>query len=68
MLDFVIANVRVEVSDWSSQMRIDSTIGLHVNYFNIKNSHWEPIVEPWQCIFNVKNNYTRKCIDDLYYR
>lgn len=25
----------------------------HVNYFNLKVSHWEPLVDPWEFVVNV---------------
>lgn len=28
-------------------------VSLQVNFFNIKNSHWEPVIEPWDFVFNV---------------
>jgi vacuolar protein sorting-associated protein 13A/C len=34
-------------------IQVDLNVSLNVNFFNIKNSHWEPIVEPWKFSFNV---------------
>ncbi|OAJ41917.1 hypothetical protein BDEG_25446 [Batrachochytrium dendrobatidis JEL423] len=48
ILDLVFDKFIVEVADWSSQIRFDTTLSLHANYFNLKNSHWEPFVEQWQ--------------------
>jgi vacuolar protein sorting-associated protein 13A/C len=53
MFDFTLDQVGFDVSDWSTQMLVDLNIGLRVNFFNISNSHWEPIVEPWDFGFNV---------------
>ncbi|KAH9250730.1 hypothetical protein BASA81_011446 [Batrachochytrium salamandrivorans] len=48
LLDLVLDKFIIEVADWSSQIRLDTTLSLHANYFNLKNSHWEPLVEQWQ--------------------
>lgn len=53
MFDFSVEKVALDVSDWSSQMLVDLDLSLQVNYFNIKNSHWEPIIEPWSCNLNI---------------
>ncbi|RUS21382.1 hypothetical protein BC937DRAFT_92871, partial [Endogone sp. FLAS-F59071] len=39
-----------EFKHW--QLHVDTKISTYINFFNIKNSHWEPLLEPWQ--FNVK--------------
>jgi vacuolar protein sorting-associated protein 13A/C len=31
---------------------VDSSFSLYTGFYNIKNSHWEPLIEPWS--FNVK--------------
>jgi hypothetical protein len=38
-----------------SQLRIDTGLKLHVNSFNVKNSHWEPLVEMFEFYLNVKS-------------
>ncbi|CAG8769250.1 9672_t:CDS:10, partial [Dentiscutata erythropus] len=48
MIDGKCNNFTVTVNDWSSQMSVDATISTYMNYFNLTNSHWEPLVEPWQ--------------------
>nr|KAJ3420850.1 hypothetical protein HK105_005137 [Polyrhizophydium stewartii] len=53
MFDFVLDKFVVDVADWSSQLRLDTALSLHANYFNLKNSHWEPFVEQWQLSVNM---------------
>ncbi|KAI9208535.1 uncharacterized protein BJ171DRAFT_419574 [Polychytrium aggregatum] len=53
MFDASFDDVYVELFDWSSMPRLDAGLLLKVNYFNLKNSHWEPLVEPWQCSLHV---------------
>ncbi|KAJ1955730.1 Vacuolar protein sorting-associated protein 13, partial [Dipsacomyces acuminosporus] len=43
----------VDVTDWSVNMRVKSDLQLQMSYFNRRNSHWEPFVEPWSCALNV---------------
>lgn len=37
----------IEVSDWTNHLKAELQMALHVNFYNIKNSHWEPFIEPW---------------------
>ncbi|KAJ3092913.1 hypothetical protein HK102_000456 [Quaeritorhiza haematococci] len=53
MFEVAIMPLTIDVSDWSRALRVNTSISLQINYFNIKNSHWEPLLEPWQCILNV---------------
>jgi len=52
LIDATVDPINVIVSDWSSQLRVDTKISTRINFFNIKNSHWEPLLEPWS--FNAK--------------
>jgi vacuolar protein sorting-associated protein 13A/C len=36
----------------SMQLLVDSSFSIYTGFFNIKTSHWEPLIEPWN--FNVK--------------
>lgn len=31
----------------NNQIYTSLELKTHINYFNIKNSHWEPLLEPW---------------------
>ncbi|KAI8912336.1 hypothetical protein DFJ77DRAFT_511881 [Powellomyces hirtus] len=53
MLDIVMDKLVVDFADWSSTMRLETAPSLHMNYFNVTNSHWEPLVEQWQFFINV---------------
>ncbi|KAJ3332602.1 hypothetical protein HDU76_013706 [Blyttiomyces sp. JEL0837] len=63
MFDFVVDKLVIEVSDWSSAMRIDTGVKLHVNNFNIKNSHWEPLVEMFEFYLNVSRQDETLSVD-----
>ncbi|CAG8552629.1 14898_t:CDS:10 [Dentiscutata erythropus] len=48
MIDGSCDKINVEVVNWSSQLSVDANVFTYVNYFNLTNSHWEPLIEPWQ--------------------
>ncbi|KAI9289370.1 hypothetical protein BC943DRAFT_349025 [Umbelopsis sp. AD052] len=52
ILDMNLKPFTVNVSDWSKALLVDSSFSLYTGFFNVKNSHWEPLIEPWS--FNVK--------------
>ncbi|KAH7345058.1 hypothetical protein B0J17DRAFT_763771 [Rhizoctonia solani] len=37
----------VLVSDWSGELKATTTFGTSINYWNLVNSHWEPLIDPW---------------------
>ncbi|KAG0173105.1 hypothetical protein DFQ30_008890 [Apophysomyces sp. BC1015] len=47
MVDMNLKPFRVNVQNWSRLLAAEVSFSTYVNYFNIKNSHWEPLVEPW---------------------
>ncbi|KAJ2582997.1 Vacuolar protein sorting-associated protein 13 [Coemansia sp. RSA 1836] len=38
----------VDASDWTVGLRVQSSVQVQASYFNRRNSHWEPLVEPWR--------------------
>ncbi|CEH13766.1 Vacuolar protein sorting-associated protein [Ceraceosorus bombacis] len=53
MLDLNLRRFSVNVRDWSSEMRVRTSIGMHVNYNNLSRSHWEPLIDPWVVDFGM---------------
>ncbi|KAI1310241.1 hypothetical protein EDD11_003857 [Mortierella claussenii] len=53
MLDVKLDRFDLEVKDWSSEMKVDTSLRTSINYFNVRNSHWEPLLEPWQFVIHV---------------
>ncbi|KAG2223432.1 hypothetical protein INT45_001738, partial [Circinella minor] len=47
MVDINIKPFSVDVANWSRSLSINVEFSMFMNYFNIKNSHWEPLLEPW---------------------
>ncbi|KAF9211914.1 hypothetical protein BGZ59_007452 [Podila verticillata] len=53
MLDLKLDRFDLEVKEWSSEMKVDTSLRPSINYFNVRNSHWEPLLEPWQLVIHV---------------
>ncbi|KAI0218945.1 Vacuolar protein sorting-associated protein 13 [Massospora cicadina] len=47
ILDLSTEPFIVDVLDWSNQLKAELHMAMRVNFYNLKNSHWEPLVEPW---------------------
>ncbi|KAL1920744.1 uncharacterized protein VTP21DRAFT_11379 [Calcarisporiella thermophila] len=53
MVDAVVNPFTVEMSDWSNSLLCNVSLQSHINFFNVKNSHWEPLLEPWNVSLRV---------------
>ncbi|KAI5124698.1 hypothetical protein M0805_004304 [Coniferiporia weirii] len=51
MLHLKAKKFSVSATDWTSQLHATMMIPLTIDYWNLKNSHWEPLIDPW--IFTV---------------
>ncbi|KAG8694260.1 hypothetical protein FRC09_009967, partial [Ceratobasidium sp. 395] len=47
MLHLKTKPFEVTVSDWSGELKATTTFGTSINYWNLTNSHWEPLIDPW---------------------
>ncbi|KAJ9050363.1 Vacuolar protein sorting-associated protein 13 [Entomophthora muscae] len=47
IMDLSTEPFTIDVLDWSNQLKAELQMALQVNFYNIKNSHWEPLIEPW---------------------
>nr|CAG8504476.1 8535_t:CDS:10 [Entrophospora candida]CAG8514013.1 6898_t:CDS:10 [Entrophospora candida] len=56
MIDATANKFSLDILNWSSQMSVDATISTYMNYFNLTNSHWEPLVEPWMYSLHASKN------------
>jgi vacuolar protein sorting-associated protein 13A/C len=45
-----------EMMNWSSKFEFTLGVSLFANYFNVKNSHWEPLIESSQFSINGQND------------
>ncbi|KAI8644804.1 hypothetical protein BD408DRAFT_104972 [Parasitella parasitica] len=56
MVDMNLKPFNVEVANWSKALSAMVEFQAYINYFNIKNSHWEPLVEPWSFRLELARN------------
>lgn len=43
-----------EVHDWSGDLKFLTSSKVSIKYYNLTNSAWEPLLEPWQFMFRVR--------------
>ncbi|TIC36939.1 hypothetical protein E3Q08_04156 [Wallemia mellicola] len=48
LIHFYTKKFNIELFDWSSEMKMQTAISWAINYFNPTNSHWEPLMDPWE--------------------
>ncbi|KAI8385604.1 hypothetical protein BD560DRAFT_383802 [Blakeslea trispora] len=60
MIDMNLKPFNVEVGNWSKNLLASVEFSTYINYFNIKNSHWEPLLEPWNFSLQLARNPANK--------
>jgi vacuolar protein sorting-associated protein 13A/C len=60
MIDMNLKPFNVEVANWSKDLSAAVEFSTYINYFNIKNSHWEPLMEPWSFRLELHRNPANK--------
>lgn len=51
LMELTIDAISMEITSWSSQLKLDFGARMSLNCYNPSLSYWEPIIEPWA--FNV---------------
>lgn len=59
-MDIQVNPFAVKASDWSRAVQANVDFVLKANSFNFKNSHWEPVLEPWNFCIKVSQDATDK--------
>lgn len=54
LIHFYTKKFNIELFDWSSEMKMQTAISWAINYFNPTNSHWEPLMDPWEFTLRVR--------------
>ena len=54
ILEFGVDRTIYEMSNWSTKFEFNLGLSMFANYFNVKNSHWEPMIESSQFSVNVR--------------
>ncbi|KAK9707772.1 Vacuolar protein sorting-associated protein 13, partial [Basidiobolus ranarum] len=47
-VDFQLTKCVINAANWSSKLHLKAQVALQTNFLNLKNSHWEPLIEPWE--------------------
>ncbi|GAA6031882.1 hypothetical protein JCM8097_003317 [Rhodosporidiobolus ruineniae] len=58
VLDLKAGKFTAKAKDWSTDLEASVAIKPFVNYFNLKVSHWEPLLDPWEFGVNVSKSVT----------
>lgn len=53
----------IGASDWSRALHANVDFVLKANNFNFKNSHWEPILEPWNFCIKASQDSTDRSMN-----
>ncbi|GJJ09687.1 hypothetical protein Clacol_003911 [Clathrus columnatus] len=43
----------IKVQDWSADLHANTSIDTSITYWNLGNSHWEPLIDPWSFSISV---------------
>lgn len=46
----------VNARDWSGELHATATMAMQITYWNLANSHWEPLIDPWTFTVTVAKN------------
>ncbi|KAK4052926.1 Vacuolar protein sorting-associated protein 13 [Microbotryomycetes sp. JL221] len=58
ILDIKAGKFTAKARDWSADLDASVTITPFINYFNLRVSHWEPLMDPWEFSINVSKSIT----------
>ncbi|GJN91455.1 hypothetical protein Rhopal_004478-T1 [Rhodotorula paludigena] len=58
VLDLKAGKFTAKAKDWSTDLDASVMIKPFINYFNLKVSHWEPLMDPWEFGVNVAKSTT----------
>ncbi|ORY90221.1 hypothetical protein BCR35DRAFT_261800 [Leucosporidium creatinivorum] len=58
LMDVKAGKFTAKVKDWSSDLDASVSIMPFINYFNLRVSHWEPLMDPWEFAINVSRSST----------
>ncbi|KAF7339474.1 hypothetical protein MSAN_02161700 [Mycena sanguinolenta] len=47
MLHLKVKPFIIGAKDWSGELQATTTMATQISYWNLTNSHWEPLIDPW---------------------
>ncbi|KAI9302632.1 hypothetical protein BJ944DRAFT_290009 [Cunninghamella echinulata] len=62
-MNLSIEPFELKASDWTRAPVASLTMDIYFNYFNFKNSHWEPLIEPYNFGIQVKQDTNTKSLN-----
>ncbi|GAA5798753.1 hypothetical protein HPULCUR_004159 [Helicostylum pulchrum] len=62
-IDIQVNPFAIGASDWSRALHASVDFVLKANNFNFKNSHWEPILEPWNFCIRASQDSTDRSMN-----
>ncbi|KAF8846387.1 vacuolar protein sorting-associated protein 13 [Paxillus ammoniavirescens] len=57
MLQFNIKPFVLTGKDWSSELQASAVVETQINYWNLTNSHWEPLIDPWKLTLSLTKDH-----------
>ena len=57
-----VRGVQLTVQDWSSELSVATQTTVGVMFFNSKRTAWEPLMEDWQTVVQVRRVLATGCI------
>ncbi|KAL0951191.1 hypothetical protein HGRIS_007919 [Hohenbuehelia grisea] len=48
--------------DWSGDLQASTTIAMQISFWNLTNSHWEPLIDPWTFTASVNKETSPECL------
>ncbi|KAI0068196.1 hypothetical protein BV25DRAFT_1793389 [Artomyces pyxidatus] len=52
----------VGVKDWSGELQASTTLASSISFWNLTNSHWEPLMDPWTFTASVSREHPQSAL------
>lgn len=62
LLNLSTQEFSVRLTDWSNQLSMETAICLLINSYNLTNSHWEPLMDPWPLALKISQRGSPPCM------
>ncbi|KAJ2927125.1 hypothetical protein H1R20_g9964, partial [Candolleomyces eurysporus] len=56
MLHLKVKPFIIGAKDWSGALRATTTLATQITYWNLSNSHWEPLIDPWTFTISISKD------------
>ncbi|KAJ7071032.1 vacuolar protein sorting-associated protein 13 [Mycena amicta] len=56
MLHLKVKPFIIGAKDWSGELQATTTMATQISYWNLTNSHWEPLIDPWTFTTSISKN------------